>query len=847
MLKRSLLSVLLLVVSTTTATAQSPPVPDVRCDCCAKKPRYTDAAYSTFTGQIAIATQEEDPSSTSQWKNRVVMIWDLANHSNAPLDTRWYSGSAPPTQAYSHASWTVGNLGEVFGITLDDTGNVFVAATRIYGNNNVGSLSTVAGNAAAGQIYILQNGSGNAAPFVNLKQGPAGEGLGNLSYDCVHDSLYATNFHDGLIYRITPDKVIQPKQWDHGANLPTAVNWNGAPLVPVRQAILGFDGSSSYAALGRRPWAVRVYKNRLYYGIWSQNWGTDATSTTVPKAIISEGTAANEVWSVPLDANGDPYGPARLEIIVPQFNPITSPRSNPISDIAFGPMGTMLIAERTMIAKNSSYAHASRVLEYSWNGNQWVLPNPSAYSVGLFPTNGAGGVDFDFSPGGRVWATSDAMHYAAKDRLYGIQGLPAGGGSHFNSVLIDLNDDVDAYNKAQIGDVRIPCPDCTNSPTLPVIKGPETMCVSPAHYSVAPQSGITYSWTVSGGTPATGSGPSIDVNWSSNTGGTVTVTATATGAGACGPVATSFKVVPCKISCDFCNEYKTAVTLAPPATISGGLKSVVPTVTSAMPGVNSVTVTLLNASVAYSSGSCGTSGPLAAYIPLASSSSVAALNPPILPVPNGNQAIWRSSAAVNLSGGATTPFQLQLPAPPFFPFPPCNATYSFCLRVSLGDDKCRSCDVIRCFGPFAYSEWINIIDDHDIQTIIARPILGGFFVPLVALLEGSESLTSPGVFPLDAVSFEPGGAALAGSSTSTLDGLAAVLSSHPSVEIRLDAYAEERGDPAANRRIALERATALRDRLLRAGVAPNRVAVESKSAVAGRPANTPIDLVVVKK
>ena len=56
-------------------------------------------------------------------------------------------------------------------------------------------------------------------------------------------------------------------------------------------------------------------------------------------------------------------------------------------------------------------------------------------------------------------ATSiDALHFSANDYVYGLQGFPAGGGTHTNSLLIDLNDYVANYNKTQIGDVVIPCP-----------------------------------------------------------------------------------------------------------------------------------------------------------------------------------------------------------------------------------------------------------------------------------------------------------------------------------------------------------------------------------------------------
>jgi hypothetical protein len=143
-----------------------------------------------------------------------------------------------------------------------------------------------------------------------------------------------------------------------------------------------------------------------------------------------------------------------------------------------------------------------------------------------------------------------------------------------------------------------------------------------------------------------------------------------------------------------------------PIGLGGGLQGITPTVTSNMTPVFGITTTLLSTSVGYSSAACGLAGPLASYISQASNSSVAALNPPFLPVPNGNQAVWRSSTAVPLSGGATTPFQLKLPPPPILN-PGCSANFSLCLRVSLGTATCQNCDQMQCFGPFPYSNATN--------------------------------------------------------------------------------------------------------------------------------------------
>ncbi len=106
-------------------------------------------------------------------------------------------------------------------------------------------------------------------------------------------------------------------------------------------------------------------------------------------------------------------------------------------------------------------AHLSRALEYTLSFGTWTLLNPTKFQISsIFPPgSSAGGVDYDFGAGGRVWVTGDALQFSP-NVIYGLQGLPASGGSILNSILIDLNGDTTNQNKTEIGDVELPCPDC---------------------------------------------------------------------------------------------------------------------------------------------------------------------------------------------------------------------------------------------------------------------------------------------------------------------------------------------------------------------------------------------------
>ena len=319
-----------------------------------------------------------------------------------------------------------------------------------------------------GQIYKIANGTGNPTLFAQLNN-PHGAGLGNITFDCDHSAFYVSNFDDGLIYRLdTTGKTLNT--WDHGAHLSSATDLKNVPLsrpnippysdtchVLADGSPCGYD-RLGYAKLGRRPWAVHVYQDRLYYSIWNMD--------------NSQGTTPNEIWSIGLDPSGNFILPARLEITMPLLS--GWPSNNPVSDLTFGPKGTMIVAERTMagdhVPVGSGIAHQSRVIEFGWTGSSWASANLSSYSVGcLFnKTNSAGGVDFDLTPGAKfqVWATADALHFGntcgstdpLPDFLYGLQGFLPGGGNVNNSVLIDLNDYTGQSNKMQIGDVKIPCP-----------------------------------------------------------------------------------------------------------------------------------------------------------------------------------------------------------------------------------------------------------------------------------------------------------------------------------------------------------------------------------------------------
>ena len=137
---------------------------------------------------------------------------------------------------------------------------------------------------------------------------------------------YVSNIDDGLIYRLDLSGSTL-STWDHGLNLPTAI--------PPSTAIPD-DTRAAFTALGRRVWGLQAHNNRLYYAIWWEDGGR-------PDPVH-----ANEVWSIALSSSGGFVpGTDQLEISIPPLD--AQNYSNPVSDISFGPAGTMLLAERIYV------------------------------------------------------------------------------------------------------------------------------------------------------------------------------------------------------------------------------------------------------------------------------------------------------------------------------------------------------------------------------------------------------------------------------------------------------------------------------------------------------------------
>jgi hypothetical protein len=365
-------------------------------------PAFEDPNYANFLDRtIAIVTHNNWDGPPNNYSLTIVDI----------------SGDPPPPNMnylaplYRRPEWTLtGQLGKNFGVTLDSYGNIYLAATTVWGANST-----------PGQIKRIDAITGEITVFATLpNNGPA---FGNINYDCVSETFYVSNHEDGRIYQLDMDgDIVSTYKHSTGNVTMGPANDPGEP-------------NGSFAPLGERPWAVQSHAGRLYYSIWGS-------------------PGQHSVWSVAYENDNGIIDPstAHMEFISPGNGNV------PVSDLSFAHSGWMLIAQRTMSGDMGTGAHQSTTFEYDYQNGSWVSQG-TTYIVGeLLPYSAAGGVDHDFVENGYVWMTGDALDFYTPNVVYGLQGTPYGGGGIEVSTLIDLDHEITQQDKTVYGDVELPIP-----------------------------------------------------------------------------------------------------------------------------------------------------------------------------------------------------------------------------------------------------------------------------------------------------------------------------------------------------------------------------------------------------
>ena len=321
---------------------------------------------------------------------------------------------------------TAGDVGQVFGVALDDGGppNIYLTATSAFGlhrtPDNAQWMPGMWGPGGPGAVYVLDRASGyQPRPFTKIAPNGrenTGAGLGNIAFDKWNKQFFVSDLETGMIHRIGPDGTDRGF-FDHGtqgrANFldietKQPKSMQPIPFDPSSRALVDscptpFSSSPqcwNFAESGRRVWGLGVAllagksEVRLYYAVWS---GPDFGYA--PWSSTPEEEKRNSVWSVRLGPEGafDPSD-VRREFLLPDF--FTKPEdmtragySRPVSDISFPQCvdrPVMLVAERGGIrnlglgADNPfATSHEARALRYELTPDGAWQP-VGRYDVGFY-------------------------------------------------------------------------------------------------------------------------------------------------------------------------------------------------------------------------------------------------------------------------------------------------------------------------------------------------------------------------------------------------------------------------------------------------------------------------------
>ena len=431
--------------------------PIVCAPCCGTRPPIVDSATVNFNpGAVSAGTNLRFASS-----DPAVTLFDLGDQASAPIGVlqSWNTGR------FSAPSWSMSSLGTVFGVVIDDVGDIFATHTIAYDFDSLGATG------GAGSVYRLDGSTGVASEFIRLPNatGPGGvalSGLGQIDYSCATRMYYVSNFEDGRIYAIDASGAVQ-STFDHASGTVTGA----LPAANLNEP----NDAVGPVPLGERVWAVKAVDGRLVCSLWVED---SANQNPIRN---------NEIYSVALTASGlFVAGTTQFELSMPQTVDVTQP----VADIAFDSNCCMYAAERGMVGISETTPHQGRLLKFCASKNSWELA-PETFSLGYSgATNSSGGVDIEGAPNDRVWSIGDALeiNWATPNNIYGLIGFPSAGGDHSDSIMIDFDNVYSTQQKEQLGSIDLSCVDSVT--TGCEFKTTDIDCRPQADGS------FTYEWTV---------------------------------------------------------------------------------------------------------------------------------------------------------------------------------------------------------------------------------------------------------------------------------------------------------------------------------------------------------------
>lgn len=433
----------------------------------------------------------------------VLQILDASNTSNIPSQLNgnrytWTKNSPPQNLSsvksswYKDPSWTVVNLGRVFGLTLDNDGNIYVSNTSIYTGETILKHDCV--------YKIEGQNSSNYGTITKIY---------DFSPSTDHSNLGLGNIK---IFYIGSVKFMAVTCWEDGKIHILKEPSGGGFWTHIDEYDPNFnDSTTSY------PYGIALRKSRTNSSAYEVFFGEYNSANTGPNCNL---------FKVEINSSGSQVGhfisgsESQINNITIPIRPVNFSQNNgnngngwgtvcnansaiPISDISFSSDGNKMVIAQQQLATSQDYqAHNAGVFEFIENSGVWG-------QVGIFPcgtyidwSNGSMSGAFNGVGGCTYWNnilfsnnqtkcdttilySSDAIYgtwgnakvnttecntgniwnygnniYNNSVFVYGFQGLPSRNNfttnaSAFNySLKVDADDIFSSCDKNELGDIE---------------------------------------------------------------------------------------------------------------------------------------------------------------------------------------------------------------------------------------------------------------------------------------------------------------------------------------------------------------------------------------------------------
>ena len=156
------------------------------------------AALPVQPGEAVVTSGSSDITFDTDFVVRIFDVRDPGCDPRAQLGLPWpapvYRNAMPNPTMNPADEWTVANLGDVFGIAIDDgtPPNIYVTSSSV--------SWTFCCAPGTGEVFRLDGTTGAISALATLPNNSVG--LGNIAFAPTHQLLYVTNHEDGRIYRL---------------------------------------------------------------------------------------------------------------------------------------------------------------------------------------------------------------------------------------------------------------------------------------------------------------------------------------------------------------------------------------------------------------------------------------------------------------------------------------------------------------------------------------------------------------------------------------------------------------------------------------------------------------------